>query len=443
MESITFKQKFRIVSGTHFRNYMPEYDSHALVFSKTGTPLIRYSEENHSVAVNSLVAIPLEESRNTYYDTKYIYHYLYTHPHVLENELHAQSTLSKKYIETIEIPWRDTEQRNEIVTILDKIKNITDVREFIITLFPDLSKAAFLDLFGDPVKDEDGFPYKQPLYQIADVLPGGNYKTQPIVCLDESEPALLTQTAITRQEFDPRQNKTFVRGQQPNQAHRVQKGDVLISRKNSYALLGTAAYVYNEVRNLVAPDTIFRITNISQGISGIYLTYLFNDSNFRKKLMNYSGGTLQTMPNITVKSLQQFTIPCPDPNVQKMFEETILTIRKMEGNMQQQLQQLRQLMTTMSQALFAGQEIQNIDLVLTSLLNNINPESDENNYTPFEKTALTNKLIAKITGEGDEETFPAIDIYNRAQKVLFHLLKKDIITQKYDSKTKTMNIRKK
>ena len=414
-----------------------QFNGPALIISKAGSMNIHYCEGPFSATSDFIIANP---NRNCFVQVNplYVYFYLFSNLKLLENGLRGRNEISKQFIQKIEIPINSLEVQEKIAGTLLKVETVIRKRETNLLLVAELKKKAFLNFFGDPVLDKERFPFSATLRDLAVINGGGNYQTEATSRRTDGQMAQLTQTAITQQEFDPAQNKIFAFEQTVNPKHLVQKGDVLFPRKSSPKLLGSTVYVYDETNNLTIPDTIWRIFCNPKLLSGIYLTYLLNDENFSKKFRNYSGGTLQTMPGITIKDLQQVTIPYPELALQHQFENAIHSIRRMEYKMTQQLSRLYQLMASASNDLFAGKGITNIEMELDILLNKVDPESDNNDYTAFRNKPLANKLIRKISRE--EDIFPTIEMYNRAKRVVFHLLKKGIITQEYDPEKNKMNL---
>ncbi|MCC8171773.1 MAG: N-6 DNA methylase [Parabacteroides sp.] len=348
----------------------------------------------------------------------------------------------KQQIDELHLPMHqsDMSEQHDIVILLGRLQAITGQIEENIQLLVDLKKARFLQYFGDPVLDEKKFKQMVPLRELVNIYGGKNFKTRPEARQSEDEWAVLTQTAVTRREFDSGQNKICIEEKHYNYRHQVKKGDILFSRKNTLSLVGTTVYVYEETRRLLIPDTILRFECKPGEISGIYLTTLLNDGNFRKKLRNYTAGTLQSMANIAVTNLNNFNIPCPAPEQQKQFEEIILAIRQVEQDMRQQISQLRRWEETIVDKILPEiRETDGAEAELTTLLHTIDPESDKNDYTPFDEKPILRVLIRKID-QANNEIFPNMDTYNRARRVVFALLKKGSLAQVYNEENKRMEI---
>lgn len=411
------------------------FNGPALIISKTVPVSIYYCNGSFSATNDFMIA---KANRNcfTQVDLQYVYFYLLGNLSLLEHE--EKKSFSRQSIQKIEIPLNSLETQERIIGTLHKIETLIQKRGTNLLLVSELKKVMFLNFFGDPVLDKGKFLFSTPFHNLVTIHGGGNYQTQNVPRESKEQLAQLTQTAITRREFDPVQNKRFLHKQFVKDSHYIQKGDVLFSRKNSLKLIGSAAYVYDDIANLTIPDTIFRICCNPKKISGVYLTYLLNDENFNKQLRSYFGGTLPTMSSITTKKLKQFIIPCPDLALQHKFEKNILFLRQMEDRMTKQLSRLRQFISIASNDLFSGKEIIHIKPDLNALLARIDPENGNYDYSAFKDVPLVNELIRKISRE--EEEFPDIDMYNRAQKVLFALLKEGFVMQEYDPKKNKMNL---
>lgn len=84
--------------------------------------------------------------------------------------------ISRGFVDKVEIPLPNLETQNKIVAILDKAKAISDKREKTITKYDELLKATFLDMFGDPVKNEKGWEQIE-LINICTKITDGTHKT--------------------------------------------------------------------------------------------------------------------------------------------------------------------------------------------------------------------------------------------------------------------------
>ena len=83
----------------------------------------------------------------------------------------GQKRVPKAFIENFELQVPSLEQQYHIVTVLDKVSNLIFLRKQQLAKLDELVKARFVEMFGDPVKSDRGWP-TVPLGEIADVRIG-------------------------------------------------------------------------------------------------------------------------------------------------------------------------------------------------------------------------------------------------------------------------------
>lgn len=95
-------------------------------------------------------------------EKKYLYYYLKssTFQTFLLNigNRAAQAGFNKKDLEELRIPNISREAQCEIVSILERVETIISTRQQQLKKLDDLVKARFVELFGDPLKNDKGFP---------------------------------------------------------------------------------------------------------------------------------------------------------------------------------------------------------------------------------------------------------------------------------------------
>lgn len=102
------------------------------------------------------------------------------------------------------------------------------------------------------------------------------------------------------------------------------------------------------------------------------------------------------------------------------------------------LQSLKELMKSASAALFTGKIGVDPQVELLAWLRSIDAGSTETDIRSFRNSGLIEILIRKLTEINDP--FETKEMYDKAQKVLFALLKKGIVEQTYNETNQKMNI---
>lgn len=91
---------------------------------------------------------------------RYLYHFLKNSTEYL-NSLGRGATfkeISKSIVENIEIPLPSLDEQRRIAAVLDKVSDLIAKRREQLDKLDELVKARFVEMFGDPFKNEKGFP---------------------------------------------------------------------------------------------------------------------------------------------------------------------------------------------------------------------------------------------------------------------------------------------
>lgn len=104
---------------------------------------------------------------------KYLYWFLKSKTDYL-NSLGRGATfkeISKEIVSNIDVPLRSLEEQHYIADLLDKISSLISLRKQQLAKLDELVKARFVEMFGDPVKNDRGWP-TAPLGEIAEIRIG-------------------------------------------------------------------------------------------------------------------------------------------------------------------------------------------------------------------------------------------------------------------------------
>lgn len=224
-----------------------------------------------------------------------------------------------------------------------------------IRLLDELVKSKFLEMFGDPVKNEKGWEVKR----LKDVIYGIDSGWSP-VCEDysrsiESEKEILKLGSVTKCKFDPTANKKLPEELEEKKLIEVKDGDVLFTRKNTKELVAAACYVFKTPCNLFLSDLIFRLNYNSDLLNGIYLSNLITEEKYRKQIQSLATGSAGSMPNISKEKLMNFYTLVPPISIQNKFAEFVENIQLQKIQYQRSLIDLETLYSSLSQKAFNGE----------------------------------------------------------------------------------------
>lgn len=200
----------------------------------------------------------------------------------------------------IEIP--ELEKQKVIVEKLSKLKGIIYNKKHQMTKIDNLVKARFVELFG-------GYERTTTIARYISELRGGKSLAGTVPCKNK----VLKTGAATFGWFDPEQYKYLPADYEPLPEHKVETGDVIISRMNTPELVGACSYVFNAPDNMYYPDRLWKAV-LQENTNPIFLWQLLWDSDVRKAIKEKSGGTSGTMHNISKPNL--LAIKCMDAPIE-------------------------------------------------------------------------------------------------------------------------------
>lgn len=144
---------------------------------------------------------------------------------------------------------------------------------------------------------------------------------------DPCKNKVLKTGAATFGWFDPEQYKYLPTDYEPLPEHKVETGDVIISRMNTPELVGACSYVFEAPEDMYYPDRLWKVV-LKENTNPIFLWQLLWDRDVRKAIKDSSGGTSGTMHNISKTNL--LAIKCMDVPIelQNEYAEFIKQIDK-------------------------------------------------------------------------------------------------------------------
>ena len=205
-------------------------------------------------------------------------------------------------LEKLSIKVADIDEQHDIANTLDKVYEIIKERRKELLLLDNLIKARFVEMFGDMKPTVTIERY------IAE-LRGG----KSLAGTEECKNKVLKTGAATFGWFDPEQYKYLPVDYEPLPEHKVETGDVIISRMNTPELVGACSYVFEAPEDMYYPDRLWKVIPQPE-TNPIFLWQLLWDREIRRQIKEKSGGTSGTMHNISKSKLLE--IKCIDAPIE-------------------------------------------------------------------------------------------------------------------------------
>ena len=238
------------------------------------------------------------------------------------------------------LPIPSIAEQLEVVAKLRKANELIALRKEQLAKLDQLVKSRFVELFGDLERTTT-------IARYISELRGGKSLAGTEPCKNK----VLKTGAATFGWFDPEQYKYLPADYEPLPEHKVETGDVIISRMNTPELVGACSYVFDAPEDMYYPDRLWKAV-LKENTNPIFLWQLLWDRDIRKAIKESSGGTSGTMHNISKANL--LAIKCMDAPIelQNEYAEFVKQTDKSKLAIQQSLDKLELLKKSLMQEYF-------------------------------------------------------------------------------------------
>ena len=252
----------------------------------------------------------------------------------------------KKDFDATLIPYPTMTEQVEIANNLDKVSNIIESRKQELQLLDDLIKARFVELFGDPVMNEKGWPTKS-LLDMGQCKNGMNFHYDDegveINCLGVGDFKDLSIIDSTKEL------PTVSLNEMPSEEYLLKDDDIVFVRSNgNKALVGRSIAVYPGDVPTTFSGFCIRYRKHDNEIIVPYLLRVLKTDSMRMKMAG-RGANIQ---NLNQQILGTLVIPVPPIELQKQFADFVKQVDKSKSVVQKALDETQQLFDSLMQEYF-------------------------------------------------------------------------------------------
>lgn len=277
---------------------------------------------------------------------RYLYWFLTCNTEYL-NSLGRGATfkeISKEIVGNIEIPLPKKEEQIAIAEKFEKLNDLISLRKQQLAKLVELVKARFVELFGDPVANEKGWPLATlgevaeirigpfgTLLHKEDYIEGGHALVNPShiiegsICVDDK-------LTISDQKY------------KELSAYHLLVGDVVLGRRGE---MGRCAVVYKEGLLCGTGSMVIRP---SDKMKPYFLQNIISNPAYKKVIEDKAVGV--TMMNLNVPIVSSLTIPLLPVEMQEKFIVFMQKTDKSKASIQESLDKLETLKKALMQKYF-------------------------------------------------------------------------------------------
>ena len=220
--------------------------------------------------------------------------------------------IGKNVLEEILIPQISREEQQKCVNMMDLLGSIIRERQSQLGKFDEIIKARFVEMFGDPIKNQKGWD----IVTIGDIVTDVRYGTsKPAV--DGGKYSYLRMNNLTADgHLDLNDMKYIDISEDEIEKYIVRKGDVLFNRTNSIDLVGKTV-VFDLSENMVIAGYIIRVRFNERLLPEVFAQYM-NLEALKDILRSMAKGAVN-QANINAQELQSIKVYVPDIKLQEHF----------------------------------------------------------------------------------------------------------------------------
>jgi len=296
------------------------FDKTSLIFGTGGNASIHYCESPFSVSTDCLVVFAKDE---TICFPKFVFYYLFGNINLLEEGFKGAGLkhISKGFINDLEIPLPPLHIQKRIAEILDEADALKRKDQELLKKYDELAQAIFIDMFGDPVKNEKGWEVKS-LKSITTKIGSGATPTGGKTAYKATGISLIRSMNVYDFSFKWK-DLAFIDNAQASKLNNVE----VMSKDVLFNITGASVCRCSIVPDELLPARVNQHVAIirakTEFLNPIFLNHLLVSNSVKTNLLGVGSGGGAVMEAITKDQLEQFEIIVPPIKIQNGFEQKI------------------------------------------------------------------------------------------------------------------------
>lgn len=282
---------------------------------------------DYDVAVSSHAAV-YKHNLNP----KFIVYYLRSNSFYIEKEKYARGfkvmEIKPTDIERIPIPVPSKEIQSRVVSELDKINELIQLKKEQLSDYDKLAQSLFYDMFGDPKVNDKSWEMKR----ITDL------------CIDISAGGDASKHEIKKQKDEVFSFPVYSNGIDKNGLYGYSNHATINQPAITLAARGTIGAAFIRTEPYIP---IIRLVSVIPDLSKISLTYLYYI--LKQTEWDRTGGTI---PQLPVPKVKQLILPLPPLSLQQLFAQRIELIEQQKVEIQSTIADLETLLASRIQYWF-------------------------------------------------------------------------------------------
>ena len=267
----------------------------------------------------------------------------------------TRGKLTKSALSRIEVLLPELEKQNAMGEILDKAQDLINKRKEQIEALDELVKSKFIEMFGNPSKNEKGWEISEIgkyLEVLTDYHSNGSYETlrDNVTLLDTPSYALMVRTTdLENNNFENDVKYIDEHAYNHLEKSKIFGGEIIINK------IGSAGKVYlmpylNRPVSLAMNQFLLRFNQ--EKVNHIFLYNLLLTPYMESKIKEKVRGAVTK--TITKDAVREVSVIVPPIELQNKFVEFVNQLDKMKLKMEKSLKELEDNFNSLMQKAFKG-----------------------------------------------------------------------------------------
>jgi len=268
----------------------------------------------------------------------------------LKKQVHGATMqhITKGKFDNMPVPLPPLATQKRIAEILDKADALRQKDQALLRKYDELAQAVFVDMFGDPVRNEKGWE----VGSIRDIALEVKYGTSSPAQKAGKFPYLRMNNLTYSGDWDFKDLKFISLPENEKEKYVLKNHDLVFNRTNSKELVGKTA-VYQGHEEMVIAGYLIRVRFTDKG-NPFFVSGCLN-SKFGKSILLNMCKSIIGMANINAQELQDIQIPIPPMSIQNEYERRLKSIKMNKKVVEKSKNHSESLFQALLQKAFTGE----------------------------------------------------------------------------------------
>lgn len=328
------------------------YSGECLVIGTGGNATLHYINGDFATSTDCFVV----RSSSSEILVKYVYYFLFGNIRILEEGFKGSGLkhISKSYLNSIKIPIPPLDIQRKTINVLDKVLLLLENRKEQVAVLDKLAKDTFIDMFGDPVVNPNGFDIRNLQEFYADSKNavkcgpfGSALKKNEYT--DRGIPVWTMDNITKNGNFI---NDVYLRISEEKyeqlKAYSVKDGDVIISRAGT---VGKMCVVQSGQEKSIISTNLIRVRFNDELLPSFFVSLMTYCAN---KLTRLKKGDDGAFTHMSTDVLNNINFPYPPLDLQKQYTVRIAAITRQKHLLEESIAELETTYKATMQKAFDG-----------------------------------------------------------------------------------------